>query len=116
MLVYHANESVTYTSAVYGATETVDARYAGSTTVDVRNAAKRNLRGKFDDFQTYTHDGGQDGRRTDLHRYARDAVGLYVTPGTTDPAVIQRQQNLLRDALREFLPAPVRTVFLTDST
>ena len=35
MLVYHANESVKYTSTVYGATETVDHRYAGSTTIDV---------------------------------------------------------------------------------
>ena len=35
MLVYHANESVKYTSAVYTATETVDHRYAGSTTIDV---------------------------------------------------------------------------------
>jgi hypothetical protein len=94
----------------------VDTRYAGSTTVDVRNTAKRHLRGTFGDFQTYTHDSGQNGQRTDLHWYARDTVGLYVTPDTTDPAVIQRQQNLLRHALREFLPAPVRTVFVTEST
>ncbi len=62
MLVYHANESVTYTSTVYGATETVDHRYAGSTTIDVRNTAKRALRGKFGDFQTFTSDVGQNGR------------------------------------------------------
>ena len=37
--------------------------------------------------------------------------GLYLTPDTTDQAMIQRNQNLLRNALREFLPAPVRTVF-----
>jgi hypothetical protein len=116
MLVYHANESVLYTSTVYGATETVDTRYAGSTTVDVRNTAKRTLRGKFGDFQTYTYDSGQNGQRTNLDWYARDTVGLYVTPDTTDPAVIQRNQNLLRNTLREFLPAPVRTVFVTEST
>ena len=116
MLVYHANESVTYTSTVYGATETVDHRYAGSTTIDVRNTAKRALRGKFGDFQTYTSDVGQNGERTNADRYARETVGLYVTPDTTDPAVIQRNQNLLRNALREFLPASVRTVFITEST
>ena len=116
MLVYHANDSVTYTSTVYRATETVDQRYAGSTTIDVRNTAKWALRGKFGDFQTFTSDVGQNGERTDANRYARETVGLYVTPDTTDPAVIQRHQNLLRNALREFLPAPVRTVFVTEST
>lgn len=116
MLVYHANESVTYTSTVYGATETVDHRYAGSTTVDVRNTAKRDLRGKFGDFQTYTYDNGQNGQQINLDWYARDTVGLYLTPDTNDQAVIQRNQNLLRNALREFLPAPVRTVFITGST
>jgi phage tail-like protein len=116
MLVYHANESVTYTSTVYGATATLDTRYAGSTTVDVRNTAKRDLRGKFGDFQTYTYDSGQNGQRTNLDWYARDTVGLYVTPDTTDQTVIQRNQNLLRNALREFVPAPVRTVFITEST
>jgi hypothetical protein len=116
MLVYHANESVTYTSTVYGATRTVDARYAGSVTVDVRNTAKRALSGKSADFQAYTHDCGQNGRRTNLDWYARDTVGLYLTPDTTDQAVIERNQNLLRHALREFLPAPVRTVFMTEST
>ena len=116
MLVYHANESVTYTSTVYGATETVDHRYAGSTTIDVRNTAKWALWGKFGDLQTFTSDVGQNGERTNANRYARETVGLYVTPDTTDQAVIQRNQNLLRNALREFLPAPVRTVFVTEST
>ena len=116
MLIYHANESVTYTSTVYGATETVDHRYAGSTTIDVRNTAKHALRKKFGDFQTYTSDVDQDEKRTNADRYARETVGLYVTPDTTDQAVIQRNQNLLRNALREFLPASVRTVFITEST
>jgi Phage tail protein (Tail_P2_I) len=114
MLVYHANESVTYTSTVYGATETVDHRYAGSTTVDVGNTAKRALWGTFRDFQTFTSDVGQNGERTNADQYARETVGLYLTPDTTDQAVIRRNQNLLRNALREFLPAPVRTVFRTE--
>ena len=117
LLVYHANESVTYTSTVYGATETVDHRYAGSTTIDVRNTAKHALWGKFGDFQTFTSDVSQNGERNNADRYARrETVGLYLTPDTTDQAVIRRNQNLLRNALREFLPAPVRTVFITEST
>ena len=59
---------------------------------------------------------GRTGSGTNLDWYARDTVGLYLTPDTTDQAVIQRNQNLLRNALREFLPAPVRTVFITEST
>ena len=116
MLVYHANESVTYTSTVYGATEMVDHRYAGSTTIDVRNTAKRALWKKFGDFQTFTSDVGQNGERTNANQYSRETVGLYLTPDTTDQTVIQRNQNLLRNALREFLPAPVRTVFIGEAT
>src|SRR5262245_11605097 len=114
MLVYHANESVKYTSTVYGATETVDHRYAGSTTVDVGNTTKRALWGTFGDFQAFTSDVGQNGERTNSDQYARETVGLYLTPDTSDQAVIRRNQNLLRNALREFLPAPVRTVFKTE--
>ncbi len=62
MLVYHANESVRYTSSVYRATETVDHRYAGSTTLDVRNTAKRALWGSFGDFQTFTSDRRREWR------------------------------------------------------
>jgi hypothetical protein len=116
MLVYHASDSVPYTSTVYRATETVDHRYAGSTTMDARNTAKRALWGTFGDIQTFTSDVGQHGERTNANRYARETVGLYVTPDTADPVVIQRNQHLLRTALREFLPAPVRTVFVTEST
>ena len=116
MLIYRTNESVRYTSTVYGKTQTVDHRYAGSTTIDVGNTAKRALWGSFDDFQTFTSDLGQNGERTDADPYARETVGLYLKPDTTDGAMIQRNQNLLRNALREFLPAPVRTVFRTEST
>ena len=110
MLVYRANDSVRYTSTVYGATETVDDRYAGSTTLDVGNTVKRALWGTFGDFQTFTSDVGQNGERTNMDQYARETVGLYLAADTTDQIVIQRNQNLLRNALREFLPAQVRAV------
>jgi hypothetical protein len=70
-LIYRSNESIPYSSKVYGATETVDFRYAGCTTVDTRNAGKITLRGLFDDFQTYTYDT----QRTNDDWYARDTVG-----------------------------------------
>ena len=114
LLVYHSNESVMYTSSVYGATETVDARYAGSTTVDTRNTDKLALRGQFEDFQTYTYDTGQQGQRTNQDWYARDTVGLYLSPDTADQSVITQNQNLLRNALRQFLPAQIRPVFIIE--
>jgi hypothetical protein len=36
---------------------------------------------------------------------------MYLTPNTEDPVLINRQQNLIRNALRQFLPLQVRTVF-----
>lgn len=116
LLLYRSNESLLYTSTVFGATESVDARYAGSTTVDTRNQAKINLRGRFDDFQTYTYDVGQSRQRTELNWYARDTVGLYVPSGDAESALITGSQALFADVLRQFLPIQVRTVVIVEST
>src|SRR5438093_2222639 len=64
LLIYRSSESLRYSSGVYGATETLDPRYAGATTVDTRNAARLGLRGKFDDFEAFVYDAGHDGQRT----------------------------------------------------
>jgi phage tail-like protein len=113
-LFYRANESVRYTSSVYGATETLDARYAGATTVHNNNVAKSALRGQYEDFQTYTYDTGRNGRRTQQNWYARDTVGMYLTPNTEDPVLIERNRNLIESALRKFLPINVRTVLIIE--
>jgi hypothetical protein len=105
---------VSYHSNVYTATATVDFRYAGSTTVDTRNAAKIALQGQFEDFQTYTYDAGQNGERTDLNWYARDTVGLYLTPDTEDQTSTTRNQNLIKNVLQKFLPIQVRVVFIIE--
>jgi hypothetical protein len=112
-LLYRSNESLRYTSTVYGATETVDARYAGCTTVDTRNQARTALRGHFEDFQTYTYDVGQSGQRTDLDWYARDTVGLYIPSGATEQSVSPGQQGFA-EVLRQFLPMQVRAVFIAE--
>jgi hypothetical protein len=116
LLIYRSNESLRYASTVYGATETVDARYAGCTTVDTQNQAKITLRGQFEDFQTYTYDTGQAGQRTDLDWYARDTVGLYIPPGTAESAPITSSQPLFADVLHQFLPIQVRAVFIVEPT
>lgn len=114
LLIYRSNESLTYASAVYGATETLDCRYAGSATVDTRNLAKIAMGGQFEDFQTYTYDAGQNGERTDQDWYARDTVGIYLTPDTEDQTLILRNQKLIENALKQFLPIQVRAVFIIE--
>lgn len=113
LLIYRSSESLTYNSTVYSATETVDFRYAGSTTADTRNAAKIALRGQFDDFQRYTYDAGSNGQRTNLDWYARDTIGLYLTPDTADPEKIVVITSRLSQVLNEFMPITDRAVFIT---
>ena len=114
LLIYRSNESLKYVSTIYGATETLDCRYAGCTTVDIRNVAKIAMRGQFEDFQTYTYDAGQNGERTDQDWYARDTVGIYLTPDTEDQTLILRNQKLIENVLKQFLPIQVRAVFIIE--
>jgi hypothetical protein len=109
VLVFRSSESLRYTSAAYGATETVDPRYSGSGTVDTRNAAMLALRGRFDDIQTYVYDAGAGGVRTNDDWYARDTVGVYVDGGASD-----NETSRLRQVLKEFMPVTDRAVFIKD--
>ena len=113
LLVYRSNESLLHTSDVYEATQTLDVRYNGATTPDTRNAAKIALRGKFDDFQTYTYDAGTNGIRNNDDRIARDTIGLYLTPDTVDPVQIKALVSRLANALGAFMPVTERAVFIT---
>lgn len=116
LLIYRSNQSLSYTSQVYGATDTTDFRYAGCTTVDTRNLTKLNLREQFDDFQSYTSVVTSQGRPTNSDDWyawyaRRDTVGLYLTPTTEDPDLLQRDQDLLKKVLPQFLPIQVRVEF-----
>jgi phage tail-like protein len=111
-LSYHSNEPVGYVSEIYGATETVDLRYSGTTSVDTKNLAKIALRGTYDDFQTYSYDTGTKGKPTPLTWYARDTIGLYLTPDTDDTSKIQQNRTMIERILREFLPIQIRAVFI----
>jgi hypothetical protein len=113
LLTYRSNESLTHTSTVYAATHTLDARYAGTTTVDTRGAEKLAHRGQFEDFQTYTYDSGHRGVRTNDDRISRDTVGLYLVPSTTDAEQVRVIVAQLRSALAEFMPIGGRAVFIT---
>ena len=112
LLVYRSNESLAYTSTVYGATQTLDGRYCGATTADTRNTAKLALRGKFEDFLAYTYDAGDNGLRTNEDRIARDTIGLFLGTGTDDPDQISAKLSRLANVLVEFLPITERAVFI----
>ncbi len=109
LLIHRSNRSLTYTNQVYGSLETRDARYAGSTTVGARDAAKIALHGELEDFQTYTFHAAATGR------YAPGALGVYLTPGTADPGTIAEVEARLERVLGEFMPATSRALLITPS-
>lgn len=112
LLTFRSNQSLEYASTVYGATRTLDERCAGTSTVDTRNKAKLALRGAFEDFLTYTCEAGRDGKRGNDDRIARDTIGIYLTPGTADPAQIRATISRIGDVLTDFMPVAERAVFI----
>jgi len=107
-LWFRNNSSQVYTSPSYPASQTIDARYAGATTLDTRNATKMGLRRNLVDVLRYTYDTGT--KEDDW--YARDTVGIYLTPDTDDDKLILRKQSTLANVVRRFLPIQVRAVFI----
>lgn len=113
LLVFRSNQTLIHSSSVYAATQTMDARYAGVTTVDTRNTAKIALQGKVNDFQTYVYDTGPNGQRGNNNRIARDTIGLYLTPDIADPVQIAALVSRLANVLPDFIPLSERAVFIT---
>jgi phage tail-like protein len=109
-LWYRSNATQVYSSSVYPAAKTYDARHSGSTTIDTRNPAKMSfsLRRSIDDITHYTYDTA----RKATNWYSRDTVGVYLTPDTTDEALIFRKQNQIENLLRSVLPIQVRPVLV----
>jgi hypothetical protein len=62
--------------------------------------------GSFEDRAHYTYDTGI----TNDDWYARDAVGIFLTPDTDAPDVADRNRRLVEGPLRQFLPIHVRPV------
>lgn len=109
-LYVRSNRSMSFQSSFYPAARTVDNRYSGSTTVDTRNALKISLRGNFQDVQRYTYDT----RKEENNWYARDTVGIFLTPDTENQTLIFRRRQQIESVLRRFLPIQVRAVFALD--
>ena len=113
-LLYRSNRGISYKSDVYGATATTDFRYSGCTTLDTRNEIKIGLGRwqKYEDFLTYTYDTGKNGEPTNDDWYARDTIGLYLTPDTDDQQLIMKNRELIRGVLKRFLPIQIRPTFI----
>ncbi|MGH7600538.1 MAG: hypothetical protein ACREOI_29635, partial [bacterium] len=103
-----SNESQIYTSSLYPLAKTMDSRYSGSTTVDTRNPAKISRRRNLQDVQHYSYDTGKQ----DMNWYARDTVGIYLTPDTEDETFVVRKQAQIQNVLQRFLPIQIRAVFI----
>jgi hypothetical protein len=113
-LFYRSNDSQVYVSPFYPASKTIDARYGGSTTVDTRNFEKIGLRGQPTDVVRYTYDTGTKppGQQRGDVLYARDTIGIYLTPDTDDQELIARKSETMANIVRSILPIQVRAVFL----
>ena len=95
-----------------GVPRTLDARYAGTTTVRVADTAKLGLRGGFDDVQSYTYQTGRAGLRTDSDRIARDTVGIFLDPAGTPARDVPAALTRLAGLLSEVLPVSTRSVLI----
>lgn len=109
--IFRSNQSLSYQNTVYRATQTIDHRYAGCTTVDSGNLAKINLRNQFEDFQTYTVDTANQ----DEDWYAQGVIGIYLkSTSEEDQKAIIQDQELIKKAIKPFLPIQVRPTFFTE--
>lgn len=105
---FRSNESLSYRSPLYPGSRTFDARYSGSTTIDTRDSSKFGVSGRFDDTLHYLYDTG----RGNDNWYARDTVGIYLTPDTDDDSLIITKRDQIGKLLRDFLPIQVRAVVI----
>ncbi len=108
-LIYRSNRSIAHTTKAYGATKTLDHRYAGSTTVDTRNVDKVGLIDTFKDFLAYTMHIGRRTGRQQRKRYYYNVVGFFIRPktGETVANVLHKKTNLL-NSFSLFVPVNVR--------
>ncbi len=115
-LIFRSNQGLGYHSEVYGATETFDERYVGSTTVDIRHTQKFALWKTFEDIQRYTYDAGKNGKRTNDDWIARDTIGVYLDNDTLDTEQVEAGIARLKLVLNEFMPITDRAVFIPSTT
>jgi phage tail-like protein len=107
-LLFRTNESIDYPSKLYIGTTTIDSRYSGSTTIDVKNRERIGGHGMLEDILQYVYDTSRENEDW----YARDTIGLYLTPDTEDQQLITKNRELVKGILDRFLPIHLRVVFI----
>jgi phage tail-like protein len=81
-----------------------------SRTIDTSDPAMLAQLGTFQDRAHYLYDTSRENEDW----YARDAVGLYLTPDTADAAEIQGQLERVGTFVEPFRPLPARFVWILD--
>lgn len=69
-------------------------------------------KGTFNDRLHYTYDT----RKKNENRYARDTVGVFLTPNNEQPDLIDRSYRLMNGPLRNFMPVNVRPILAINDT
>ncbi len=111
-LLYRSDQGISYQGAVYKNQKTTHYRGGGSIAVETRNRPMIARQGKFNDCRTYTYDTGENGTPTVDTWYANNTIGIYLFPDTEDPEMVFKEIDLLKAALRAFLPIQVRAVYI----
>ncbi|MBV7337524.1 hypothetical protein KFU94_56710 [Chloroflexi bacterium TSY] len=81
-----------------------------SRTLDTTDEKMLGRLGTYEDRAHYTYDTGQGNDDW----YARNTVGLYLTPDTADPVKIEQQVTRTRHFVEPFQPLPVRLVWVPE--
>ncbi len=79
-----------------------------SRTIDTKDTEMLARLGSYQDRAHYTYDTG----RSDNDWYARDTVGIFITPESEHPDEIDRSRRLIEGPLRQFIPINVRLVLV----
>lgn len=109
-LFYRGDDPVEYRSPRYPATHSLDARYSGSITGDPRDLYRSSQRNAYGDYQRYSLGVASGGLR-----YSFEAIGIYLTPASGEADLVARNQKLIAEALRAFLPVNVRPFLIIEN-
>jgi hypothetical protein len=109
-LLYRSNRSLEQRAGPYGATHTLDHRYAGSTALDTSNQAKVEAMGTFSDSVTYTMTSGP-GRSGPGERrlFFYNVAGFFIDPlpGESVEEIEHKRLNL-KSGLPQWMPVNTR--------
>jgi hypothetical protein len=87
-------------------------RYAGSVSINPRDAARIETRRLFGDMLCYTPNRPDGGALSNDELYTRGTIGLYVSRAKQGSALTEQEALRLRELLRQFQPVNLRAVVI----